>query len=86
MKQNRLNYSIRNNKTKEASMNNFEMIYGGELVECEHNEGITLSDTEHYDRVEVWDSNGDITVLGFFTEEGLEILKKLWNSLEDNRR
>ena len=65
-------------------MNNFEMIYGGELVECDHNEGITLSDTEHYDRVEVWDSNGDITVIGFFTEEGLEILKKLWYSLEDN--
>jgi hypothetical protein len=59
-------------------MSNFEIIYGGELVECEPSEGITLSDTEHYDRVEVWDSNGDITVIGFFTEEGLEILKELW--------
>ena len=50
------------------------------LVECEYAEGIALSDSEHYERVETTNADGDIVVIGFFTEEGLAILKALWKA------
>ena len=48
------------------------------LIECEYEEGITLSENEHYERIEIENEDGEITVLGFFTLEGKAIIKALW--------
>ena len=47
------------------------MSNGNELIECEYREGITLSDREFYERCEIENEEGEITVLGFFTVEGM---------------
>ena len=56
------------------------MSNGNELIECEYREGITLSDREFYERCEIENEEGEITVLGFFTEEGKEMFRALLES------
>lgn len=57
-----------------------EWIEEGYLGECEYHEGITFSEKAHYERIELRQTADDdiACVIGYFTEEGEEILKELW--------
>jgi hypothetical protein len=71
---------INNTETTQAQGATMQNLNLNPLVECEYAEGIALSDSEHYERVETTNADGDIVVIGFFTEEGLAILKALWKA------